>query len=254
MAREYSPYACNIYIGCSHRCKYCYAPHTIQRSEEGYFGTPSPRKDVLKYMERELKTQKFEKQILLSFIGDVYGDTTDHNQTTRDALILLNKYQAPVAVLTKGISKSLRDLDVFKAFGSRIMVGSTLTFMDEARSKEWESGADLPSARLKALKDLHDAGIRTFASFEPCLDTSESLKLIKATLSDNSVDHYKVGKVNNYKGMDRGVDWTAYLTEVLGLLRAAGKQIYVKSGIRRMVHGIEYLEGETNPDFWVTRA
>ena len=29
MAKEYSPYACNLYIGCSHRCKYCYAPHTL---------------------------------------------------------------------------------------------------------------------------------------------------------------------------------------------------------------------------------
>ena len=254
MAREYSPYACNIYIGCSHRCKYCYAPHTIQRSEDGYFGIPSPRKNVLREMEKDLQSKKYDKQILLSFIGDVYCENTDNSQTTRDALALLNSYGAPVAVLTKGISKSLRDLDIFKVFGSRIAVGSTLTFMDEEKSKEWESGADLPSARLTALKTLHDNGIHTFASFEPCLDPAESLKLIKQTLADNSVDHYKVGKVNNYKGMDKGVDWTAYLQEVLSLLRAHKKQIYVKSGIRALVKGIEYLPEETDPDFYVVRA
>ncbi|MDR3264274.1 MAG: hypothetical protein LBT30_08205 [Clostridiales bacterium] len=46
------------------------------------------------------------KKIMPSFIGDVYCDNTDNSQTTRDALILLNAYEAPVAVLTKGISKS----------------------------------------------------------------------------------------------------------------------------------------------------
>jgi len=254
MAREYSPYACNIYIGCSHRCKYCYAPHTIQRRAESYFGIPSPRKDVLRSIEKDLQANTFEKQILLSFIGDVYGETTDDNQTTRDALMLLNQYQAPVAVLTKGMSRSLRDIDVFKTFGSRFAIGSTLTFMDEEKSREWESGADLPSQRLEGLKTLHDSGIKTFASFEPCLDPKESRLLIERTLADNSVDHYKIGKVNNYKGMDKGVDWTSYLKYVLSILRAAKKQIYVKSGIRGLVSGIEFSPEEVDPDFYVVKV
>ena len=44
MAREYSPFALNIYIGCSHQCRYCYAPHTLQKSSVTYFGKPEPRK------------------------------------------------------------------------------------------------------------------------------------------------------------------------------------------------------------------
>ncbi|MCL2630428.1 MAG: radical SAM protein [Firmicutes bacterium] len=254
MAREYSPYACNIYIGCSHRCKYCYAPHTLQRNENAYFGKPLPRKDVLRGIEKDLQVQKYDKQILLSFIGDVYCENADNSQTTRDALRLLNAYEAPVAVLTKGVSRALRDLDIFKAFGKRIMVGATLTFMDEEKSKEWESGADLPSQRLSGLKALHDAGIKTFASFEPSLDPIESLKLIHATLADNSVDHYKIGKVNNYKGMDKGVDWTSYIKEALSILREAGKQIYVKSGVRTLVTGIEYLPCEIDPDYYAVRV
>jgi DNA repair photolyase len=130
MAKEYSPYACNLYIGCSHCCRYCYAPHALQRSAGSYFGRPSPRKDVLKYLEKDLQERKYSKQILLSFIGDVYCDNTDQSRTTRDALILLNRYHTPVALLSKGGEKMLRDIDVFEEFGERIMVGTTLTFFD----------------------------------------------------------------------------------------------------------------------------
>lgn len=53
-ANEYSPYACNLYIGCSHRCRYCYAPHTLQRSADNYFGIPTPRNNLLKELEKNL--------------------------------------------------------------------------------------------------------------------------------------------------------------------------------------------------------
>jgi len=185
MAREYSPYACNLYIGCSHLCKYCYAPRVLQRRAESYFCVPKPRRDVLKYLEKDLQAKSYKKQILLSFVGDVYCRTTDNSQTTRAALELLNRYNAPVAVLSKGGSKMLRDIDVFKTFGERIMVGTTLTFLDDDKSREWEPGATPPGERLDVLMELRRAGIKTLASFEPVLEPAESLKLIERTLRDD---------------------------------------------------------------------
>lgn len=254
MAREYSPYACNLYIGCSHRCKYCYAPHTLQRSAESYFGVPSPRKSILKYLEKDLQDQSYHKQILVSFIGDVYCDNTDKSQTTREALALLNQYNAPVAVLSKGGKKMLREMDIFLAFGDRIMVGTTLTFFDIDKSKEWEPGAALPEERLAVLSQLHAAGIKTFASFEPVLEPCESLKLIEKTIIDNSVDHYKLGKLNNYKGLDRGVDWQGFLIDALALLRPAKKQIYVKQCLREHAPQTELYEDEIDPERYIVRA
>ena len=66
MAREYSPYALNIYIGCSHRCKYCYAPYTLQRRGDEYFGKPEPRKNILIELEKDLKKNVYTEQVLLS--------------------------------------------------------------------------------------------------------------------------------------------------------------------------------------------
>ena len=85
-AREYSPLACNLYLSCTHKCKYCYAPHALQRRAVDYFCRPAPRKNILQSIEKELRQQKFDRQILLSFIGDVYCESADDNDTTRDAL------------------------------------------------------------------------------------------------------------------------------------------------------------------------
>ncbi|MCL2531104.1 MAG: radical SAM protein [Oscillospiraceae bacterium] len=253
-AREYSPHAANLYLGCSHRCQYCYAPHALQRTPSAYFGTPAPRRNVLNLLDQDLKKQPYTKQILLSFIGDVYGDTTDNNATTRAALQLLDYYKAPVAILSKGGERILRDLDVFREFGQRMMVGSTLTFLDEAKSREWEPGAAPPEERLAVLKALRQAGIRTFASFEPTIEPTESLALIERTLQDDSVVTYKIGKLNNYKGLDKQHDWADFLQQCLALLRGTGKQIYIKSALRKAAPDITLHDDEQDAERWNVSA
>lgn len=254
MAREYSPYALNIYIGCSHRCKYCYAPHTLQKSADNYFGKPEPRKDILKLLEKDLQKNVYTEQVLLSFVGDCYCDSVDDGKTVREVLKLLNYYKVPVAVLSKGGKKMLRDLDLFKEFGDRITVGTTLTFFDENKSKEWEPYASLPQERLETLKILHENGIKTFASFEPTIEPEESLKLIKFTLENNSVDHYKIGKINNFGSADKWQDWKKYLSDCISLLRPTKKQVYYKYCLRKLAPEIELTDAEKNPDEYVVRT
>ena len=253
-AKEYSPYALNLYLGCTHRCRYCYAPHALQRTADNYFAKPAPRRDVLKYLEKDLSQNQYDKQILLSFIGDIYCETSDDNQTTSEALRLLNAFHAPVAVLSKGGSRILRDMDVFRTFGDRIAVGATLTFYDECKSREWEPGAALPTDRLETLKILHDSGIKTFVSFEPVVEPEESLTLIEQTLLDNSVDHYKIGKLNNYRGLDKGVDWREFLIRALKLLRPAKKQVYIKESLRAAAPDVPLYENETDPERYIVKA
>ena len=253
MAREYSPYALNIYIGCSHRCKYCYAPHALQRRGEDYFGKPEPRKNILTELEKDLKKNVYTEQVLLSFVGDCYCDSADNGETTRAVLKMLNAYKVPVAVLSKGGKKMLRDLDIFKEFGDRITVGATLTFLDEKKSKEWEPYASTPNERLETLKILHENGIKTFASFEPTIEPEESLALIRKTLEDNSVDHYKIGKINNYRSADKWQDWTKYLKDCVKLLRPTGKQVYYKFCLRKLAPNVQLLPQEKNPDEYIVR-
>ena len=59
------------------------------------------------------------------------------------------------------------------------------------------------------LKILHESGVKTFASFEPTIEPQESLALIERTLRDNSVDHYKIGKINHYQNADGCPMWSS---------------------------------------------
>ena len=148
----------------------------------------------------------------------------------------------------------LRDMDVFRTFGDRIAVGATLTFYDECKSREWEPGAALPTDRLEILKILHDSGIKTFVSLEPVVEPEESLKLIEQTLLDNSVDHYKIGKLNNYRGLDKGVDWQEFLIQALKLLLPSKKQVYIKESLRAAASDVPLYENETDPQRYIVRA
>ena len=245
-AREYSPLALNLYMGCSHKCLYCYGPSCLQRKRENYFIVPEPRRNLIESLIKQLEKDRPAQQVLLSFIGDPYGETTDDNALTRQSLEVLLKNRVPVAILTKAGRKCLKDLDIFKKFGSHIQVGATLTFDNDADNAEWESGAARPNERLETLQILRKAGIRTFASFEPVIVPDQSLNLMRRGL--DFVDVYKIGKVNNYNGIDKTIDWTAFLQETLDILRPAGKQLYIKHDLRIAASSIKLHDNEMLPD------
>ena len=94
------------------------------------------------------------------------------------------------------------------------------------------------------LKILHESGVKTFASFEPTIEPRESLALIERTLQDNSVDHYKIGKINHYKNADGWQDWRQYLLDCLALLRPTGKEVYYKFYLRKFVPDVELMPEE----------
>ena len=245
-AREYSPLALNLYMGCPHKCLYCYGPSCLQRKREDYFQVPEPRKNILENLKKQLEKERPTQQVLLSFIGDPYGRASDDNEVTRSVLEVFLDKKTPAAILTKGGTRCLKDMELFKRFGEHIQVGATLTLHDLEDSEKWESGAAKPEDRLDALRELHKAGIKTFASFEPVVDPEQSLMLMRDGL--DIIDTFKIGKINNYGGLDKEIDWTDFLQRALRILRPAGKRIYIKHDLREAAPSIRLYGNEVLPD------
>jgi DNA repair photolyase len=231
-AREYSPLALNYFKGCSHGCLYCYVPALLGKYNSSYKHSeviPPASFDKL-----ELSARKFansDKQVLLSFTGDPYCGADP--SITRHVLEILLKNNIKVAILTKGFYREIiNDLPLFKQFGNRIKVGMTLTFSNDADSLKWESGASLPTERLSTLKKLADNGIKTWASFEPVISPNQSLVLLGSVCK--FIDHVKIGKINNYKGLDKTIDWHLFLASAVSILRSNGMndRFYIKQDLR----------------------
>jgi DNA repair photolyase len=239
-AREYSPLAANLYSGCNHGCLYCFAPG-IARKSRGEYLYPVPVNDAVRNFERDaVKFYGGDKWILFSFMSDPYNNMESSLMVTRRCLEIAIAHRLKIKILTKS-ALVIRDIDLFKKLGEDVKVGMTLTFSEMHRSVMWEPGAALPAIRLAVLRQLHDAGIRTWASFEPVLFPEESIDMIQRSIS--FVDEYKIGKINNYEGWDKTIDWPGFLTAVLDRLRGV-RPLYVKDDLAAACPGIKLLPEE----------
>jgi len=245
-AREYSPLALNYFKGCDHGCKYCYVPNMMGRFDAGYKhgNVIAP----LNFTELETSAKKLQgcgKQILLSFTGDPHCNA--ESGETRRVLELLNAYGHKVAILTKNPEKALKDMDIISAFGKRIKVGSTLTFDNDTDSLEWEPGAALPLSRIKGLRAFAKAGVTTWASFEPVIIPEQSLNMLEKVSS--FIGHVRIGKLNNYKGLDKAINWDVFIAGAVAICRIANLPFYIKNDLAEK-NTVTYLtETERNQDF-----
>lgn len=247
-AREYSPLALNYFKGCDHGCKYCYVPPMMSRFNSEY--RHSVVNIEVDYKAIESSARKFQgcnKQILFSFTTDPY--TILENGQTKRVLEILNFYGHKVAILTKGGSKVLKDIETFKLFGDRIKIGQSLTFDNDIDSNIWEVKAALPNDRIFALEYLASEGIKTWASFEPTIIPEQSISLLNKVVK--FIDHVRIGKINNYKGIDKGIDWAKFIEDSVMVLRNANMndRFYIKNDLAIYNKGIYLSENERNEDY-----
>jgi DNA repair photolyase len=229
-ALEYAPLAANPYRGCGHRCAYCYVPLvTKQPRPEFDAGAVERPKFALRLLRDAMlyEAASITEQVMLSFTTDPYhpGDTT----LTQLTLQILANHGMGFCTLTKGGSRALRDIDLFRP--DRDAFATTLTTLDEAFSRKWERGATLPAERIATLKAFHERGIFTWVSLEPTLDVEASLAIVEAT--HPFVDLYKVGRANYVKQITATTDWASYTAQIVAKLTRLGKLHYIKRDLQK---------------------
>ena len=237
-AGEYAPLAANPYRFCGIGCAYCYCPKVLRVTREQFNSGAIPRPNVLDLLAKDAWKYRacgITEQVMFSFTTDVYNphDTS----ITRRSLEIIQEHGLGVCVLTKGGSRALRDIDLFRT--DRDAFASTLTTLDDAFSRKWEPAAALPEDRIKTLRQFHQRGIFTWVSLEPTLDCESSLAIIEST--HGFVDLYKIGRAN-YLPMTSNTDWESYTHRIIEVVNRLGVKHYIKKDLQK------YLpEGYENP-------
>ncbi len=169
---EYADYALNHVEGCTHGCRYpCYAMMLKKRCGviHTYQDWTKPKivENALELLEKELPRKKNKiKEVFLCFATDPFMyQQPDVEELTLKILEQLNRYSIKSVIISKGIyPKVLSDTSRFNPDNE---YGSTLVSLNDDFQSKYEPFASPIKDRVKALKNLHDAGLRTWISMEP---------------------------------------------------------------------------------------
>lgn len=198
-AGEYASWACNFFNGCSNDCEYCYCKRGVLShvwSDKPYLKKCfKSEEDALRVFAKEVEAHKEELQktgVFFSFSTDPLLQATA--PLTFAALAVCNQYLIPVQILTKCANFEIPTWmeSLSEESKKRFAFGFTLTGCDSM-----EPYAALNCSRIMKMKGLHKVEFKTFASIEPIIDPSLSMRMIRETRGFCNL--YKVGTVSGRK-------------------------------------------------------
>jgi len=226
-AREYAELGLNVYLGCSHGCRYCYAGPTMKQTREFHQAEARPKKGLLADLRADLAACGPDTpRVHLSFLSDPWQPEEAERGLTREALTMFRQARVPVQTLTKAGQLPRRDFDILAACDT--WFGVSLSWTDDADRAAWEPGAGSVTERMFLLRDAKAAGMRTWVSVEPVVDPAQALDVIRHLTP--WVDEWRVGKLTKHEAAN-GVDWRTFASECLDLLRSTGRDYLLKDSL-----------------------
>lgn len=215
-------YNINIYRGCSHGCIYCDSRSDCYGIEN--FDKIKVKENAIKLLQTEVAKKRKKGIVGFGSMSDPYNTIERELQMTRRALELLRDHGFGVCIFTKS-DLILRDLDILKEINRHkpLLICITVTTVNDELCKIIEPNVASASARLRAIKELSEAGIFIGITMMPILpfvnDNIDDIELLidkscesgakfiypmfGVTLRDNQREHY-------YKKIDEYIPQLSY--------------------------------------------
>jgi DNA repair photolyase len=163
----------NPYRGCTHGCHYCFARRYQTQFELGpdddFSSVIFVKVNLVEVLRKELDRPSWAReQVAVGTATDPYQPIEGHYKLTRGSLHALVAAGTPIGLVTKG-PMVVRDADVLAELGRR--AGSTVYMsvptVDEEAWRALEPGTAPPLQRLRAVRQLRDAGVNAGVLMAP---------------------------------------------------------------------------------------
>jgi DNA repair photolyase len=165
----------NPYMGCVHRCTFCYVRAFEQRAErpsdERYGRSIRVKTNVADVLRRELARPSWRDEgVVIGAATDPYQPAEGRYGLTRACLEVLRNASTPFSIITRG-PLIVRDVELLAEASRRAPVSVTFSVptVDDDVWRTTEPGTAPPRQRLRALKTLVEAGVRASVGMAPLL-------------------------------------------------------------------------------------
>jgi DNA repair photolyase len=185
----------NPYRGCEHGCIYCYA-----RPSHAYLNL-SPgldfetrlfyKQDAARLLEQELAAPNYRcSPITIGANTDPYQPIEREYRVTRSIIEVLAKYRHPFSIITKSAMIE-RDIDLLAPLAADQLVYAliSVTTLSNELKRTLEPRTASPAARLRAIRNLHEAGIPVgvmVAPIIPVLTDHELERILTAAVASGA--------------------------------------------------------------------
>lgn len=178
----------NPYMGCAHRCSFCYVRYFEQRADrpadDGYGRSVRVKTNVADVLRRELARPSWSHdEVALGTATDPYQPAEGRFRLTRACIVELAHALTPFSIVTRG-PLVVRDVDVLQNASSRVHASVYLSIptLDDRVWRTIEPATAPPRSRLEAVRRLAAAGIDVGVGVAPVLpglsDRPEQLEAV----------------------------------------------------------------------------
>ena len=193
----------NIYRGCEHGCKYCFAMYSHQYlGSEQYFNDIFIKTNVVERLEKQLSSPSWKGEIInIGGVTDSYQPIEAQYKLMPEILRLMIKYKNPCIISTKS-DLILRDYELIAELSSLtyVNVAATITCMDESKRRKIEPNGAPSQRRFAMLKEFSKTDASIGLHLMPIVpfltDTRENINSLLSHAKENGVQYFIPGILN----------------------------------------------------------
>ncbi|MEG0873505.1 MAG: radical SAM protein [Clostridia bacterium] len=199
----------NIYRGCVHNCKYCYALYSHNYlNSNGFFDEIYIKTNIVEQLEKKLLSRTWKNEVInIGSVTDSYQELEKDTQLMRDILKLMIKYKNPITISTKS-DLILRDYDLIDELSeiTTVNIAATITTMNSRMQKALEPNAKNSISRFNMLKEFKKTnasiGLHVMPIVPFLTDSYENLNALFYNAKKADVD-YVITCIMNLRGPTR---------------------------------------------------